>query len=96
MGDDPPSQYPVPCRRAMLLSIGVRCFPNPWVLTIRCRCGRQREAPLPSIARVGLGEHETRTLGDVVRRLRCQECGGRPISIVANHDPLWEGDELLA
>ena len=79
----------------MLLSIGVRCFPDPWRLTIRCRCGREREAPLPVIARLGLGEHEARTLGDLVRRLRCQRCGGRPISIAASHEALREGDELL-
>ena len=96
MGDYPTSKYPVPSRRDMLLSLGVRCLPHPWVLTIRCRCGREREAPLAAVARVGLGEHEARTLGDVVRRLRCQECGRRPISVVASHNPSWEGDELLA
>ena len=38
-----------------------------------CRCAEgERETPLPAIARLGLGEHEARTLGDLVRRFLLQ------------------------
>ena len=90
-GDYPTSKYPVPPCRNMLLSIGVRSFSDPWMLTIRFCCGRERQAPPPAIARLGLGAHEARKSGDVVRRLRCQECGGRPINVFATPDPSSEG-----
>ena len=94
--DAQPSRYPVPCRRDMLLSLGVRVFLNSWTLTVRCRCGRKQTAPLPSIAKVGLGELEARTLGDLVRRLRCQGCGQRPASVIAAHEPSREMEELVS
>lgn len=79
----------------MLLSVGVRCFLDPWMLTIRCGCGRERAAPLPAMAKVGLGELEARTLGDLVRRLRCQGCGQQPGSVIASHEPSRQREELV-
>lgn len=93
--DCEPSRYPVPSRRDMLLSLGVRCFLNPWMLTIRCSCGRERAVPLPSIAKAGLGEHEQRTLGNLVRRLRCQDCKQPPASVIASHEPSSQREELV-
>lgn len=79
----------------MLLSLGVRCFRNPWMLTIRCSCGRERETLLPALAKTGLGEREMRTLGDVARRLRCEDCGKPLGSVIASYEPSQQREELM-
>lgn len=71
------SRYPVPSRRDMLASLNVRVFRGSWTLAIRCACGRQRVASPPELATVHLGDCEERTLGKLVRRLTCQDCGQR-------------------
>ncbi len=78
-----PSRHPAPCRRTMLTSLDVLVFLEPWTLTVRCICGRERVASLPDLARVGLRDREHRTLGKLVRRLRCQDCGQPPASVIA-------------
>ena len=79
----------------MLASLDVRVFLDPWTLTIRCSCGRTRVASLPELARTRLGEREVRTLGDLVRRLRCQDCDQRPASVIAEHTPSNEREEMV-
>ena len=69
--DPQPSRYPVPCRRTMLSSLGVRVFVEPWTLTIRCGCGRVRVASLPELGRIGLRDREERT-PEVLQSLRCR------------------------
>ena len=70
-----PSRYSEPYRRSMWASLDVRVFLEPWTLTMRCSCGREREASLPDLARSGLRDREQRTLGKLVQRLQCQDCG---------------------
>ena len=85
-----PSRHPIPCRRSMLASLHVRVFLEPWTLTIRCGCGREHVASPPELGRTGLQDREERTLGKLVRRLTCQACGERPISVIAEHAPSGE------
>ena len=80
----------------MLASLDVRVFLDPWTLTVRCACGRERVASLPDLARTGLRDREHRTLGKLVDRLRCQDCGQRPASVIAEHTPSNEREELMA
>ena len=94
--DSEPSRHPVPSQRDMLASLEARVFLDPWTLTIRCACGRERVASLPELARSGLQDREQRTLGKLVRRLTCQSCGQRPISVIAEHAPSNEREEMLA
>lgn len=65
-----PSRYPLPFRRNMLLSLGVRCFRNPWMLKIRCSYGREVEIPLPALVKVEFGGPRRLSW-----RRRCQNCG---------------------
>ena len=53
-------------------------------------------ASLPELARAGLQDQELRTLGKLVRRLTCQSCGQRPTSVIAEHAPSNEREEMLA
>ncbi len=94
--DPQPSRHPVPCRRIMLLSLPARCFLSSWRLTIRCGCEGERHIPLPELATVRLRDRELRTLGKLVRRLTCQSCGQRPTSVIAEHAPSDEREEMLA
>ena len=89
-----PSRHPVPCRRTMLASLDVRVFLEPWTLTIRCGCGREHVTSLPKLGRTGLQDREERTLGKLVRRLTCQGCGRRPVSVIAEHAPSGERQEM--
>ena len=49
-------------------------------LEIRCACGRTVVAPFRAtlIARPALARVQ---LGDIVPRIRCESCGGRPIGV---------------
>ena len=80
----------------MLASLDVRVFLEPWTLTVRCACGRELVASLPELAKVRLGDREARTLGKLVRRLSCQDCGQGPASVIAEHAPSNEREEMLA
>lgn len=80
----------------MLLSLNVRCFRAPWMLTVRCSCGRVHSVPMLDLALAKLGDREERTLGNLVHRLRCRDCGGRPASVIAEHEPSREREELVA
>ena len=90
-----PSRHPIPCRRTMLASLDVRVFLEPWTLTIRCGCGREHVASLPGLGRIGLRDREERTLGKLVRHLTCQGCGRRPVSVIAEHAPSREWQEMM-
>lgn len=83
---------PSPHPRVAILSLDVRAFQPSWILTIRCRCGREHAAPMADLARIKLGEREERIIGAVVGRLRCQGCRARPASVVA----AWgkDGDQV--
>ena len=70
----------------MLASLEVRVFPKPWTLTVRWACGREQVASLPEPATTGLRDREERTLGKLVRRLQCQDCGQRPACAVQRAD----------
>ena len=80
----------------MLLSLEAGCFLSSWTITIRCACGRDQQRPLLELARVKLKDREKRTLGNLVRRLTCQGCGQKPISVVVEHPPSNEREELVA
>lgn len=60
------------------------------------RLWRERIASLPELAKVKLGDREERTLGKLVRRLTCQDCGQRPASAIAEHAPSGEREEMVA
>ncbi len=79
----------------MPASLNVRVFLEPWTLTVRCTCGRKRVASLPELATVCLGDREERTLGKLLLRLTCQDCGQRPASVIAEHAPSNEREEML-
>ena len=79
----------------MLASLHVRVFLEPWALTIRCGCGRERVASLPELGRIGLRDREERTLGRLVRRLTCQGCGRRPVGVIAEYAPSGERQEMV-
>ena len=80
----------------MLLSLEAYCFLPSWTITIRCACGRDQRRPLPDLAQVRMKDLEKRTLGNLVRRLTCQKCGQKPISVVVEHPPSNEWEELVA
>ena len=80
----------------MLLSLPASCFLSSWRLTIRCGCEGERRIPLPDLATVRLRDREERTLGNLVRRLSCQQCHQRPSSVVAEHEPSNLREELIA
>lgn len=71
---DPPAA-PLDCRLADL---------NGFWLQTRCGCSRSVAYPFRLMARQLGGEH---LLRDVLPRLRCQVCGGRPVSVVLVDDP---------
>ena len=79
----------------MLASLDVRVFLKPWTLIIRCVCSRVRVASLPKLGRTGLQDREERTLGKLVQRLTCQGCGRRPVSVIAEHAPSGERQEMV-
>lgn len=78
-------------------SLNVQVFLEPWTLTlaVHCACGRERVAPLPELARTELQDLEQRTLGKLVRRLSCQDCGQRPASVIAEHVPSREREGMV-
>ncbi len=80
----------------MWLSLETRCFLPSWIITIRCACGREQQKPLPELAQVRLKDREMRRLGDLVRRLTCQDCGKKPISVVVEHPQSNVREELMA
>ena len=80
----------------MLLSLPARCFLSSWRLTIRCGCESERRIPLPELARSRLRDREERTLGNLVRRLVCQQCGQKPSSVIAEHERSNVREELIA
>ena len=80
----------------MLASLDVQAFLDLWTLTIRCACGRERVASLPGLAKTNQWDREERTLGKLVRQLVCQDCGQRPISVIAEHAPSSEREEMVA
>ncbi len=79
----------------MLLSMPARCFLSSWQLAIRCGCEGARRIPLPDLATVRIRDREERTLGNLVRRLVCQQCGQRPSSVIAEHEPSNVREELM-
>ena len=94
--NDASLKYELPNRRDMLLSLEAHCFLSSWTITIRCPCGREQQPPLPELAQVKLKDLEKRTLGNLVRRLTCQDCGQKPISVVVEHLPSNVREELVA
>ncbi len=80
----------------MLLSLEAKCFRSSWTITIRCACRRDQRRPLPELAWVQLKDREKRMLGNLVRRLTCQDCGQKPISVVVEHPPSNEREQLVA
>ncbi len=94
--DPEPFNHPFPTRRDMLAYLDVRTFLDLWTLTIRCACGRERVAPLPGLAKTSQWDREERTLGKLVRQLVCQDCGQRPISVIVEHAPSNEREEMVA
>ena len=80
----------------MLLSLPARCFLSSWWLTIRCGCEGERRVSLPELAGIRLRDREERTLGNLVRRLVCQQCGKRPRIGIAEHEPSNVREELVA
>ena len=94
--DHVPIKYELPSRRDMLLSLEAHCFLSSWTITIRCTCGCVQRRPLPELAQVRMKDLEKRTLGNLVRRLTCQECGQKPVSVVVEHPALNEREELVA
>ena len=59
------------------------------------RAGGSLAAFLPELPKMRLGNREERTLGKLVRRLMCQDCGQRPVSVIAEHAPSGEREEML-
>lgn len=94
--DDVQPKYDRPSQRDMLLSLDATCFLSSWAIIVRCSCGREHQASLPTLSRIKLKDREKRTLGNLVLRLRCQDCGQSPFSVVAEHLPSRVREELLA
>lgn len=86
----------MPSQRDRLLSLPVCCFLSSWRLTIRCDCKAERHVTLPELATTRLSNREKHTLGDLVHRLICQQCGQRPASGIAEHVPSREREEIVA
>jgi hypothetical protein len=66
-------------------TVRLRCYlPHAHIhwLSLGCgRCGRERPLSFPAaIAIMGSGEA---TIGELVRRLKCRECGGRVEAVIA-------------
>ncbi len=94
--NDVPLKYELPNRRDMLPSFEAHCFLSSWTITIRCPYGRDQQQPLPELAQVKLRDLEKRTLGNLVHRLRCHDCGQKPISVVVEHPRSNVREELVA
>ena len=80
----------------MWLSLEASRFLSSWTIAVRCACGRHQVRPLPDLARFRLRDLEKRMLGDLVRRLTCQDCGQKPTSVVVEHPSSNEREELVA
>jgi hypothetical protein len=58
------------------------------VLTLKCECGHTRTAQPQTLAAVAGWDAP---LADVVRRLRCSQCGRRLCSVTVRHETKRDG-----
>lgn len=87
--DDPATRYPLPPNRDQRvpdvapLDTEISELAGLWLRT-ECQCGRSSSLPLRLLA-AQLGWRKT--LGTIVPKLRCKECGSAPISVILVSDP---------